>query len=62
MTLTPIGIFYENDDVEPIVINSNSIKARIDEWNCTHKSKMSFNKDGSIDIFINWISFLRGKL
>lgn len=62
MTLTPIDSFYENADLKPIVINSNSIKARIAEWNCTHRSKMSLNKDGSIDIFINWINFLKGKL
>jgi len=62
MTLTPIDSLYENDDLKPIVINSSSIKARIAEWNCTHKSKMSLNKNGSIDISINWFNLLRGKL
>lgn len=62
MTLTPIDNIYENRDVKPTTIDSDSIKAKIAEWNSSHKSKMSLNKNGSIVISINWFNFLRGKL
>lgn len=62
MTLTPIDNLYENDDVRPIIADSDSIKAKIAEWNSRHKSKMSLSKNGSIDISINWFNLLRGKV
>lgn len=62
MTLTPIDNIYENRDVKPTTIDSDSIKAKIAEWNSSHKSKMSLNKNGSIVISINWFNLLRGKL
>ena len=62
LTLTPIDSLCENSDVKSTTIDSDSIKAKIAEWNSTHKSKMSLNKNGSIDISINWSNFLRGKL
>lgn len=62
MTLTPIDSLYENADVKSATANSDSIKAKIAEWNSSHKSKMSLNKNGSIVISINWFNLLRGKL
>lgn len=62
MTLTPIDNIYENRDVKPTTVDSDSIKTKIAEWNSSHKSKMSLNKNGSIVISINWFNFLRGKL
>lgn len=62
MTLTPIDNLCENRDVKPATVNSDSIKAKIAEWNSSHKSKMSLNKNGSISISINWFNLLRGKL
>lgn len=62
LTLTPIDSLCENSDVKSTTIDLDSIKSKIAEWNSTHRSKMSLNKNGSIDISINWSNFLRGKL
>lgn len=62
MTLTPIDSLCENSDVKSATVNLDTIKAKIAEWNSTHKSKMSLNKNGSIDIAINWLNLLKGKL
>lgn len=62
MRLTPIDSLCENSDVKSATVNSDSIKVKIAEWNSTHKSKMSLNKNGSIVISINWFNLLRGKL
>jgi TnpA family transposase len=62
MTLTPIDSLCEHSDVKSTTVDSKSITAKIAEWNSTHRTKMSLNKNGSIVISINWFNLLRGKL
>lgn len=37
-------------------------KEVIEDWNKSHKSKMSLKKDGSLEIKINWFNLLIGRL